>query len=143
VARVRDLVLVDGRRVDGGLVDVATSRSGGPGGQHVNKTETRVVARIAIFALPFSDDEKALVRENLATRLDKGDRVSVARDTSRSQSANLEDALVELERLLSQSLRRPKKRRPTRRTRGSTERRLGEKRARSDVKRGRGRVADD
>jgi ribosome-associated protein len=143
VARLRDLILEDGRRVDGALLEVKTSRSGGPGGQHVNKTETRVEVRVALHALPFSDEELARVRTALASRVDKADRIAVVRDGSRSQSTNLDDAIVELERVLSVSLRRPKNRRPTRPTRGSKERRLGEKKARADVKRGRGRIGDD
>jgi ribosome-associated protein len=143
VARLRDLVLEDGRRVDGSLLDVKTSRSGGPGGQHVNKTETRVEVRVALHTLPLSDEELARVRTVLASRIDKADRVAVVRDSSRSQSTNLDEALSELERVLSVALRRPKKRRPTRPTKGSKERRLGEKKARADVKRGRGRIGDD
>ena len=113
------------------------SRSSGPGGQHVNTTETRVeVLWSPADSTVLTDDQKARVAARLRGRLVDG-RVSVVASAHRSQLRNREDAVRRLEELVAEALRPVKRRRPTKPTRGSVERRLDAKKRRSQVKRDR------
>jgi len=114
-------------------------RSSGPGGQNVNKTSTKAVARVNLAELTgLSEAERDRVRSRLARRLtEEGDLVVYAQD-ERSQVLNRAAALARLEALIVKAAHRPKERRPTSPTRASRERRLAGKKARSEVKRGRG-----
>ncbi len=114
------------------------SRSGGPGGQHVNKTETRVEVRFDIESATCLGPRQ---RARIGERLGRVVRVTVS-DT-RSQSRNRELALERLQEKLQGALANEMKRKPTRRTRASKERRLAGKRKRADVKRTRGSVSRD
>lgn len=113
------------------------SRSSGPGGQHVNTTETRVeVLWAPADSTVLTADQRARVAARLRGRLVDG-RVSVVASAHRSQVRNREDAVRRLEELVAEALRPVKKRRATRPTRGSVERRLDAKRRRSQTKRDR------
>jgi ribosome-associated protein len=114
------------------LVEIAlrTSRSSGPGGQHANVTASRVEAVFDVLASnSLSDSERALVLERAGPRV-----VAVAQD-SRSQLHNRELALARLGERLAQALVRPKRRRATRPTAASRERRLQAKRRGAELKR--------
>ncbi len=114
------------------------SRSGGPGGQHVNKTETRVEVRFDVeSASCLGPRQRARIRERL------GPVVIVTASDTRSQARNRELALERLQEKLRSALRTQKKRKPTKRTRASRERRLADKRKRGVVKQGRGRARGD
>ncbi|MBB4891938.1 ribosome-associated protein [Streptomyces olivoverticillatus] len=114
------------------------SRSSGPGGQHVNTSDSQVELRFdlgATDALPPVWKERAL--ERLASRLVDG-VVSVRASEHRSQWRNRETAAVRLAALLAEgSAPPPKQRRATKIPRGINERRLREKKARGETKRGR------
>ncbi|MFF3491419.1 alternative ribosome rescue aminoacyl-tRNA hydrolase ArfB [Streptomyces sp. NPDC002795] len=114
------------------------SRSSGPGGQHVNTSDSAAEVRFDLAsteALPRVWKERAL--ERLAPRL-VGGVISVRASEHRSQWRNREVALVRLAALLAEATAPPPKpRRPTRVSRGVNERRLRQKKARSDTKRGR------
>ncbi|MEU6567698.1 alternative ribosome rescue aminoacyl-tRNA hydrolase ArfB [Streptomyces sp. BPPL-273] len=114
------------------------SRSSGPGGQHVNTTDTAVELRFDLArteALPDVWKRRAL--ERLAGRLSDG-VVSVRASEHRSQWRNREAAAVRLAALLAEATAPPpKQRRPTRIPRGINERRLREKKQRAQTKRGR------
>jgi ribosome-associated protein len=111
------------------------SRSGGPGGQSVNTTDSRVELLFDLAGSPSVPEhlrDRALAR--LGHRLVDG-RVSVTASEYRSQHRNREAARVRLAELLDRAFAPPPpRRRPTRPTRGSKERRLAGKRRRSDIK---------
>ena len=119
-------------------IRLRTSRSSGPGGQHAQKTETRVEAIFDVEASATLDDEqKARVRERL------GPIVRAVAQDERSQSRNRELALERLAAALRDGLRSERPRRPTKPTKISKERRLAEKRVRGRTKRLRRPPDDD
>lgn len=123
----------------------AFSRSGGPGGQNVNRRETRVQLLFDLAgSSALSDAQKQIIRARPAVKhlLTEAGLLIVAVDTHRSQRANMDAARERLETLLRQALTPRKKRRPTKATRGSKERRLAAKKQQSQKKAGRGRVSD-
>lgn len=134
-----DLVLRDGRVLPKDCFHLSFSRSGGPGGQHANKTETKVDLRLDLIAAAavLGDVDVARIREALAARLDAEGRLCVVASEHRSQFQNLEAAMQRMASLLAMALQRRKKRFATRPTRGSQRRRVDEKRHRGDIKRGR------
>jgi ribosome-associated protein len=112
--------------------------SGGPGGQHANRSRTRVELRFDIAASSALSDHQ---RSVLAARF--GDEVRVVVDDERSQLRNRTIARERLAARLRAALVPPRPRRPTRPTRGSKVRRLDAKRQRSQVKRGRRRPSGE
>jgi ribosome-associated protein len=118
----------------------STSTSGGPGGQHANKTETRVEVRWDIEASGVLDGPR---RDKLRKRLSHhmvGDDVVVSSQEHRSQHRNKQEAIDKLVHLLQDALRPRKARKATRPTRGSKRRRLKNKRHRGKIKDLRGKV---
>jgi ribosome-associated protein len=109
-----------------------TSRSGGPGGQHANTSDTRVEI---VFDVAGSPSLGPMQRRRLQERL--GDEVRVVASDERSQARNRGIALERLRAKLAEGLRVDPPRRPTRPTAGATRRRLEDKRRRSDLKRSR------
>ena len=119
-------------------IELRTSRSSGPGGQHANVTASRVEAVFDVAAsATLSDEEK----RRIARR--HGARVTAVAQDARSQSRNRALALERLATKLEAALRRPKPRRATRPTGASREKRLAAKRRRSERKRLRRRPPDD
>ena len=120
------------------------SRSSGPGGQGVNTTDSQVELRYdlaASSALPPVWKERAL--ERLAGRLTDDGELVIKASEHRSQWRNREAAAVRLSALLSEAVAPPpRSRRATRPSRGAVERRLTDKKRRSDVKRGRSGTFD-
>jgi ribosome-associated protein len=132
---MRDLDLGNGAIVPAEALRLTTSRSGGPGGQNVNKVETRVTVAIDVATLPISDEQKDRVRTRLATRINREGELQVTSQSERTQLANRERAIARIEDLLRDALREPKPRRKTRPTKASREKRLEAKKRRSDAKR--------
>jgi ribosome-associated protein len=113
-------------------IEVRASRSSGPGGQHANKTSSRIEASFDVEAsTSLSDEQKRRIVSRLGPRV-----VAVAQD-ARSQTRNRELALERLARRLSGALAPTKARRATRPTASSVQRRLAAKRRRADRKRDR------
>lgn len=117
------------------------SRAGGPGGQHVNTSSTRVELVWDVEASPsLTDAQRARIREKLANRISQEGTLLLAAADSRSQHQNKEVVTERFEALLREALVVPKPRRKTRPTRASREERLRGKKHRSETKRMRGKV---
>ena len=119
-------------------IEVRASRSGGPGGQHANKTASRIEAVFDVRASPSLSESQ---KERIAARL--GPRVTAVSQDSRGQARNRAIALERLRSRLAGALTPPKRRRPTRPSRGAKERRLESKRRQSQRKQGRRRPFDE
>ena len=125
-------------------LEFRASRSGGPGGQHVNTSSTRVEARWNVErSRVISDPQRRLIRSRLRTRIDAAGWIRVVSAETRSQAQNREAAARRLQELVNRALVVPKPRKATKLPRGVKERRLTEKRRRGDVKRTRGPIRDD
>jgi ribosome-associated protein len=117
-----------------GEIELRTSRSSGPGGQHANVTASRVEAVFDVEASAVLDDaQRARLRERL------GPVVTAVAQDARGQARNRELALARLAEKLAAGLRVERRRRPTRPTRASRQRRLDQKRRAGERKRGRRR----
>ena len=117
------------------------SRAGGPGGQHVNTSSTRIELRWDVAGSPaLSDAQRAQLLARLAARLDTAGQLRLVAAGSRSQLRNREDVTERLRALLADALTVRKSRRRTKVPRAAKERRLEQKKKRGDVKRMRGRV---
>ena len=137
---MRDLDLGAGIIVPAESLRAVTSRSGGPGGQNVNKVETRVTIEIAVDALPLPDDRKELVRTRLASRINKEGVLRVTSQATRTQSTNRDRALARMEELLRDALVEEKPRKKTRVPKAVKLKRLDEKKKLGEKKKLRGRI---
>lgn len=123
-------------RIPAGEIGLSYARSGGPGGQHVNKTSSKVLLRwnLTRSTAP-SDFERARLEESLASRLTEDGDLLLTSERHREQSRNVEDVLARFTEMLRKGLERPKPRKNTRPSRRQKQRRLDDKRRRGDIKR--------
>ena len=120
------------------------SRSSGPGGQNVNKTNSRVTLKWNVGkTAALNQTQKRRVMHKLANRLDKTGILSIHVQTARSQLTNREIARERLAELVSRALFVPKTRKATKPSRGAKERRLKAKKNRSQIKSSRRFKPDD
>jgi ribosome-associated protein len=121
-----------------------TSRAGGPGGQNVNKVESRVTIVFPVAGSPSLDEaQRARLVERLGSRISKAGLLRVSSQRHRTQAANREAALRRFAELLRDALAEDPERRPTRPSRAARRRRLDDKRGRGRIKQLRGPVRDE
>jgi ribosome-associated protein len=142
-----DLPVTPTLTIPGAELTWTASRASGPGGQHVNRTNSRVSLRwvpatsAALAAL--DEPTRAWLLQRLAARLDGQGALQVHVEDARSQLQNRETARARLAEVVRRALERPRARRATRPTRGAVERRLDAKQKHSQKKTDRTRRFDD
>ena len=113
------------------------ARAGGPGGQHVNTTDSAVTITVAVEALALDDDQRALLMRRLRSRITTAGLLAASSQDERSQHQNRRIARERLARMIGEALRPRAPRRPTRPGKAAVERRLDDKRQTSQRKRSR------
>ncbi|MBR9988130.1 MAG: aminoacyl-tRNA hydrolase [Gemmatimonadetes bacterium] len=120
------------------------TRSGGPGGQHVNTSSTRIELEFDVGASPsLTEAQRARIQERLANRIDGDGVLRLSSSSSRSQHQNREDATNRLARMIEDALIERKRRQKTKVPRRAKEARLKEKKQRAETKKARSRPARD
>lgn len=121
-----------------------TSRSSGPGGQNVNKVNSKVELRFQIQnSTILTEIQKELLSAKLSTKISSDGFLIVVSQKDRSQLVNKEDAIRKTYELIEKALRPVKRRRSTKPTRSSVEKRLAGKRIKADIKQNRLKFDDE
>lgn len=131
----RPAVINDQIQIPASELEVSFARSSGPGGQNVNKVNTKAVLRWNVAeteALP--DAARSRFLKNFSRQVNQNGELVLSSDQHRHQSQNLADCYSRLRNLVIASLKSPRKRVTTKPTRASVERRLQEKKRRSEKK---------
>ena len=138
------LPITPGFAIDESELEERFVRASGPGGQNVNKVATAVQLRFDVDRSPsLTEDVRARLRTIAGSRITSDGVLVIDARTHRTQADNREDARERLVELLRRASIRPKRRRKTRPSAASKERRLTSKRSRSETKRGRRNVPRD
>ncbi len=124
-------------------IEFTMIRAEGPGGQHVNKTSSAIQLRFNIIASSLPDAVKQRLLAMRDHRITAGGEVIIKAQDERSLLRNKEEALDRLRELVARALIVPKKRKKTRPTKSSVEKRLNTKKNRSQVKKLRRSISDD
>jgi ribosome-associated protein len=114
----------------------------GPGGQNVNKVATACQLRVDVFKLGLSPDAYQRLKEIAGTRMTNNGELVITARNYRTQEANREDARARLAEMIAKAHMVPRKRKATRPSRAAKAKRVDQKKQRSEVKRGRGKVTD-
>jgi ribosome-associated protein len=130
--------------IDPAELQFAYARSSGPGGQHVNRVETRVTLLFDVESSPsLTENQKRRILTRLAGRINREGVLRVVSQRHRTREANRRAALERFAELITEALKVQRPRRKTRVPKGAKKRRLESKRRRSDLKRQRSGAHDD
>lgn len=130
-----DIFVQEGVIIPEHELEISTSKSGGAGGQHVNKTESKITIRWNVKeSNAITHEQKMRIIQNLGSRLTESGDFIIHSSESRSQQHNRMAALKRLEKEIKKALYMPKKRMKTRVSKSAKEARLQSKKIRSSVK---------
>ena len=132
MARIR---LGRGVSIDEAELDLSATRSGGPGGQHANTSDTKVELRWHVGRSSLTDSQKRRVRDRLGNRITKSDEFILTAGEERSQHRNREAAIARFRSLVGEAVQPTSSRRRTKVSRNQKRKRLADKRHQSEKKR--------
>jgi ribosome-associated protein len=132
------IAIIQGVEIPDSELEFIASRSGGPGGQNVNKVSSRVTLRFDVERSGALDSvQRERIRARLASRISKDGVLQISSQRTRSQDLNREDVVARFVELLQMALHEDKPRVKTRVSRAAKEERLEEKRKRTSIKQAR------
>ncbi len=130
-----DVVVKNGIIIPSHELEITASRASGPGGQHVNKTSSRISVRWNVKnSAALTEEQKILVMEKLASEITQKGDIIVHCSESRSQHANRKEALLHLAQKINKALQVPKKRMKSKVSKEAKEKRVQEKRKHAVLK---------
>ena len=128
-----DMIIIDYNEIE-----FSVTRSQGPGGQHVNRTNSCVQLRFSILeSISLSDEQKQKLLFRLKHRLAQDEFILIRVESERDQKSNKDKSVKMLNELINKTLIDPKKRKATKPTKSSQRKRLETKKSRSDIKKNR------